>query len=501
MVSIAIRFLAGRYHATGWDHHVNEGVPEWPPAPFRILRALTAASYRLDPAPAQEDIIALLESLSGDPVYTLPPVSQGHARYFMPTQDKKTKVFDSFVVVGDGGGEKSGEIVVTWPEVTLESRSSNLLARLLGALGYLGRAESWVECRLLGQHHVPVDARPLTAEAQVDHETRLLACESPAGYQSWRRGFLAATPSSKAKVPETLWEILHTDTGRLHADGWSSPPGTRWVRYGFDKPPFRAAERTGRSAPRQNEPTIARYALHSSVLPRIIEAVTLGDRMRQGLMAHSRDEAGISHWVFSGRDGAGNPLKGQQHAFFLPEDADGDGFIDHILVWARGGFDLRAEAALRSIERLWGSSGHDLWLVLANIGAPSDCGTSRRAALRGGSAALGPATRWRSATPFVPTRHTKLRKGRWIDTPEEQLRHSLELIGLNPTTITTVPAASIGTSALPWYRFRRQRLSGDGARGNGQGFGFEVTFAQPTSGPVVAGYGAHFGLGRFEAVE
>ena len=33
MTAVALRFLAGRFHATPWGHHVNEGVPEWPPSP------------------------------------------------------------------------------------------------------------------------------------------------------------------------------------------------------------------------------------------------------------------------------------------------------------------------------------------------------------------------------------------------------------------------------------------------------------------------------------
>ena len=43
-VAIAIRFPSGRFHATPWGHHVNEGLPEWPPSPLRLFQALVAAS-------------------------------------------------------------------------------------------------------------------------------------------------------------------------------------------------------------------------------------------------------------------------------------------------------------------------------------------------------------------------------------------------------------------------------------------------------------------------
>jgi CRISPR-associated protein Csb2 len=40
--TLAICFPAGRYHANPWDRAVNEGATEWPPSPWRILRALVA---------------------------------------------------------------------------------------------------------------------------------------------------------------------------------------------------------------------------------------------------------------------------------------------------------------------------------------------------------------------------------------------------------------------------------------------------------------------------
>ena len=50
-VALHLRFPAGRYHATGWGHHVNEAALDWPPAPFRLLRALYAQAFRLPERP------------------------------------------------------------------------------------------------------------------------------------------------------------------------------------------------------------------------------------------------------------------------------------------------------------------------------------------------------------------------------------------------------------------------------------------------------------------
>jgi hypothetical protein len=49
VVVIELRFLTGRFHATPWGRNVNEGVPEWPPSPYRLLRALYDAWKRKRP--------------------------------------------------------------------------------------------------------------------------------------------------------------------------------------------------------------------------------------------------------------------------------------------------------------------------------------------------------------------------------------------------------------------------------------------------------------------
>ncbi len=45
MIVLELTFPAGRYHATPWGRHVNEGAIEWPPSPWRIVRALMATWY------------------------------------------------------------------------------------------------------------------------------------------------------------------------------------------------------------------------------------------------------------------------------------------------------------------------------------------------------------------------------------------------------------------------------------------------------------------------
>src|SRR6266508_6988675 len=65
-VVLAVRFPLGRYHATAWDRSVNEGAVEWPPSPWRLLRALVATWYTRWPqlpAPALDELLDLLGRL------------------------------------------------------------------------------------------------------------------------------------------------------------------------------------------------------------------------------------------------------------------------------------------------------------------------------------------------------------------------------------------------------------------------------------------------------
>ena len=87
MIGLSIRFPAGRFHATPWGRHVNEAVPEWPPSPWRLLRALVATWKRKlneDPLCMPEVVESLLRKLSSPPEFFLPPATVGHTRHYMP---------------------------------------------------------------------------------------------------------------------------------------------------------------------------------------------------------------------------------------------------------------------------------------------------------------------------------------------------------------------------------------------------------------------------------
>lgn len=493
MLTLALGFPAGRYHATGWDHHANEGTVEWPPSPWRIIRALVAAAYKLWPVVDELALQALIEPLLAPPSYRVPAAGTGHTRHYMPTDDagKPVKVFDAFVT-------PVSELIVHWRRVELGPDARALLERLLAALTYLGRAESWVEGRI-------VDGDPGELNCVCDDSEHsnlaLHALIHPSEYAAWRDGFVAAQQDLPRKerrtLPTTWWDVIHTRTDQLFRDGWSSPPGVRRARYRWT--PL-TSPRPTRAATSRRHPTLARFECASAVLPGLTQAVMFGDKVRTALMSHSD-----AHPVFSGRSPDGAIRTDHGHAYFAPSDDDGDGRIDHVVVHAREGFDDAAVRALQRLRKVWGHGGHDVSLTLVALGHAEDFGGLRRDHERGLSAVLGPpggAKVWVSHTPFVPSRHRKHRQGAVRELPADQVRAHLAYVGI--TAAVAIEPISARELDLPraaeWYRFQTRRPSGHGARGDHRGYGFRLKFAEPVRGPIAIGYAAHYGLGLFIAV-
>jgi CRISPR-associated protein Csb2 len=512
MIALSIRFVAGRYHATPWGRHVNEGAVEWPPSPWRILRALIAVWHRkLVKEIPESSVRPLIERLTELPVFHLPKASLGHTRHFMPQRHPlgadKTKVFDAFVSV-----DPRDCLVVAWPNVTLNQEEKRILTSLAAGLGYLGRAESWVVAEVLEHWEEGVNARPIDAAEAVEGErVRVLGAMPPEIFAAWKERYItdavgmddtAAIKGRKKKtglgpVPPDLWSALHAETSDLQTQGWSVAPGSRGVDYVRPEDAFRVTYQR-RARVKQIRPTVARFALSGAVLPRLTDALFIGERVRQALMAKSRGLNGTEHAlpIFSGKGSDGLPLNDDHtHAFYLPSDDDGDGRLDHITVYAAQGFDNNAQRALNALRRLWGAGGHDIHTVLVGLGQPKDYGGCD--VQKGQSAQLAQSQIWMSTTPFLLIRHPK-KNGK--DAPAAQVRMELSRRGFpDPVTVAPVDDTVIAGKKLRWLEFHRIRKQGSGRLADPRGYGFRIEFSEPVKGPIAIGYACHFGLGQFAA--
>lgn len=543
MIAVELSFPAGKWHATPWGRQVNEGAIEWPPSPWRLLRALLAVWHLKYPDVPEKDIRSLVDELIPLPSYTLPRASQGHTRHYMPVaNDNRTKVFDTFIAV-----PRRDPIIVVWQQVELSPPQRQLLAQLLRGMAYFGRAESWVDAVLLNSWEGRANAAPLNGGGLDGNQelVRLLAPASIESYQAWReqmandltarklkeqrakdrekgRTAEAAKLSAKeqqavaAMLPNSVFDALHADTNTLRAEGWNRPPGSEWVDYVRDKDAFASESQRSTRTRTGACPTTARYALCGAVRPLLTEAISVAERVRTGVMSQSKGVAGNARPVFSGRLEDGGRLDdGHRHAHFLCEaNSPKDGRISHVTVFAPMGFKRDDEIAIARLMKVWGRGGHDLQLVLLGVGRPEDFGGLHANA--GQSAILHEARVWVSRTPFVLTRHLKVKRADRRDPETRYQAEAEELVNAVRRELRNRPqwepfAESVdiewlsgreagtwlGGHFTSWLKFRRERKEGDGRHAGSLGYGFRLTFDQPVRGPIALGYGCHFGLGQF----
>ena len=541
MFGLAFRFPAGRYHATPWGRNVNEADVAWPPEPWRILRALVASYWRKGDRErwGSDDLARLVEALAGElPTFRLPEGAvHAHTRHYMPKRKAKDKtlVFDGFLHL-----PKGAEVVATWPGISLDDHLLALARDLADGIGYLGRAESWTECRVVSEASGEPNCVPAESGGTGDL-VRVLVPRSSAAYMSERRRLLRQEEqrireispkelterqlrpklarSFRAKggphtLPEQLLDAVSLDTADLQACGWAQPPAAYEAIYARSaeaapgviprvRPPVRKGPRMARM------PTVARYLVAGRPLPRIEDAVRIGEVMRAAALSKfgwDIDEATgkpspRAPWQISGRDLGNRPLRDptHPHAFWLPEDADDDGWIDHIVVYIAGGMDRSIRSRLDRITRLWlgsrqprpgpdddpGVDEYEWRLALEGFGRPAD--------FAGASRILASSRRWQSLTPFLAPGHLK-RAGYGGEVRRLLRRRGVGTEGVSVNEIGKIVVGGTPRRVLSFHRFRSR---GRERRHDSSGTLLEIEFPEEVRGPLALGYGSHFGLGMF----
>ncbi|HQG48280.1 MAG TPA: type I-U CRISPR-associated protein Csb2 [Sedimentisphaerales bacterium] len=528
MITISFQFLAGRFHATPWGRHVNEGAVEWPPSPWRILRAIIATWKRTLPDVPEAEVKPILEKLAAPPQFVLPPASTGHTRHYMPWfkkgPDDRTLVFDTFVAVS-----REAELWICWPDVSLDSIQSKTLGCILANLNTLGRSESWCDatlhdaveipegCEASVRCCVPLDDHNLPPDCEIvrllcPDPSRAFADDHVVIVKTTGRGKNKQMVEQRSTIYDPAWNIC-METLQLHRERWSDPPGACWVQYARPRDCFKIEPRSRPSRPKdQPRIQVARYTLDSTVLPLVTETLPVAETVRRALMGiygRLTESNGIRgrSVVFSGKDEHGQPLAGHSHAYYLPTDEDGDGRLDHLTVFAWDGFDDTERLALDRLRELRtgreGEERHPLRVLLLGMGTLDEYkpGPLRAAQV------------WVSATPYLATRFAKTRGRNRVDlgSPEartaflikdlrEQLKVTLPNVDAEQIQVEPVWDANrvfkVGGRwrTIQFKRYRR-KASDDGSRRLAGAF--RLTFPTAASGPICLGHSSHFGMGLF----
>lgn len=534
MISITLRFLAGRYHATPWGRHVNEGAVEWPPSPWRVLRALVATWKRTLPDLPKDQVEPVLRALANPPEFVLPPASTGHSRHYMPWDKKwkhdkqypRTLVFDTFVAL-----PRDGQLLLNWPDATLDASQRDVLSRILGNLNTLGRSESWCEASLAATSSDQncMTCRPVDGDSPRECDIVRLLCPDPDHAFSDDHVVYVTTKTEgrsknkriieqRSTIYDLAWNLC-METLQLHKEKWSDPPGSKWVPYARPRECFKIEPKLRpRITVSQPYVHIARYALDSTVLPLVTETLPVAEAARRALMSiHGQltEQGGVRGRsdLFSGKDKEGMPLIGHRHAYYLPIDEDGDGRLDHLTIFAREGLGPDERRAMDRFRQL--NTGrrdehrHPLRLLLLGMGTLDECAQSQAGPLRTSSV-------WESTTPYIATRHAKARGRTRIDLASPQARAEFlmadlraQLSVVRPDLISTgIPEVQIEClwddnqifrvggrwRMIQFSRFRRKAGDDGGQRLAGA---FRLTFSLEVRGPIVLGWSSHFGMGLF----
>lgn len=525
MITLEFRFPAGRYHATPWGHHVNEGLVEWPPSPWRILRSLVAVGYTTEGwSEVPPDGRLLVETLASvPPRYQLPMAVTGHSRHYMPiaqldgAREKTTLVVDAWAQI-----PKDGRLGVRW-NVELPAPWQTLFERLVAAWGYLGRSESWVEARIVGDDSLwPEKSEVAPATHATPHrpgweQVSLLAPVTAADYAAWvqqqREMTRESTPAKPSKgkkagvdpYPADLLACLQTDQSWLYEQGWSQPPGAQRVLYWApsDRLEIGAPPSMGRTGVAPAVETIllamAYPGGNKSPLPPVARTLPQGELLHRRLVGTAMKMGLGPLSVLTGTDDDKSPLNlGHRHAHVLHLDLDGDEHLDHVLVWAPMGLDESCQRTIRSVRGTAAKHVGDLDLAWVGAGSVTELRQLRGKLGDGLVRVVGPqsgAVEWVSATPFVPARFLKKNGKNGL---RGQIDAECESRGLpTPTELEVIDFHSV--EAAPLRHHIRVRRNGPRPPVDA-GFVLRLKFAQPVCGPITLGYGSHFGLGLFYAV-
>lgn len=468
--TLAIRFPLGRYHATPWDRSVNEGAAEWPPSPWRLMRALVATWYTRWPDLPGPMLDGLLDALGDPPSYLTPSARPAHTRHYLPDLSQRKGetgrtdlTLDPFLWV-----RRDARLLMRW-DADLDGEQRAALAKLAELLPYLGRADSVCEARLLDSDPAPDETwwRP---GAEGERTARLLAPARPV-----RRAVLEMSTVEVRKARRTV------------------PPGTVWVSY--------ASTRPASPEPAQQEPTrvqAVRFAVASRVPVKATHGILLADAVHQRAARRLADCGGGN--MLAGGGAATN----HQHAHWVPI-ADGtgpDACVKALLIYVPEGLRSAEVAALVGIREVSGQRGARdgddgyqvkglpyVRLLLQAAGpveqvAPELC---------------GPAQRWRSLTPYLPVRHWHPRRETLAEYLNADVAAELRYREQYRDSPTPGARCSDPDGGLPdrWARgYRRYRLNEHLGQAR-PGLGLRLEFAEEVRGPLLLGQLSHFGYGIF----
>lgn len=172
-----------------------------------------------------------------------------------------------------------------------------------------------------------------------------------------------------------------------------------------------------------------------------------------------------------------------EHFYWLSEDRDHDGRIDHVTAHAHAGLPAVELSALARVGPVWLGRDGEWTLMPVSMGRMETF--------------IGPARGWSAATAFVTRlwrieRNGQQRRGY---SPEEQLRREISQQGLpQPRAVFWQDSLRVAGRRVKARHFLSRTDNRRAPADAWKGFPM-MEFDVPVTGPLAFGFGSHFGLG------
>lgn len=494
-------FPLGRFHATPWRvNPFDDPHGEWPPSPWRLVRAVTARWHQWTRETEGERDLAQLEKLqsalcTSTYAFHLPPdaregspLRQYHPTDFgwRPAQKKKagTRSYGTSLVQ-DNYWCVPPEAPVWWfiEGDNWDNELQAVLAQCLERMTYFGRAETLTRIRVAGS----ADKTP--------QANCTLAVKRTAG----------AVPVL-SPLKEATREDIERTTDNPEAVKRAVPPGAQWL---YAVRPSRPTVHERRRVPEPRSGChLMQFAIGWNVAPERRGLVRLTARFRGAVLRELlRLKTGdaSANWTrasrdvreavadMTGKEANGDVLKGHRHTEFLAWCEDDQ--PTRLLVW-RGSraFDADEQeaillAAARDVSWAAAGSDSDEWkvrLVPLDRAVPPPPGFGCQSS-----------TVWESVTPYVPPRHyLRVGKEREGESIPAQLRREVQQRGI----ARDVDVELLGGPLWVSVHVPRREADKRSSVGERRGQLVRLRFTTPVVGPVRLGHSSSFGLGLFRPI-
>ncbi len=491
------RFPLGRFHASRWrENAFADPYGEWPPSPWRLVRALAARWYQYSRETGDRDeekIKRLLNTIASErPVYHLPESAfRGPSlKQYQPTgefawsdpsagsgavkQSKTTLFPDSYFAF-----TSTDQVIWRWETLLVPAEDLELLKELLTRITYFGRAESYSRLQL-AQAEFAVNCQPSSGNDGVP-----VLCFKP--NSPLRLDALLARYSDQKPVADV-----------------SVPPGTEWVFYQRPVRSVSQRQNAPRTSVSEAKPRYVQFSIGGHIYPPKRQWIRIAERFRGRVLRGIQEQPELRERL-AGKNEDGTMMKtNHRHAYYLiwPDEY---GNPARLIVWRPEPFsreelaclDKAAEKAISWADRRLSSKDSEQDRVVRLIPLPSATPLPKDM--------QGTSKQWTSATRFVrpANRHTRGRNGRTrlSEEPEQICARLIELNwGVRPIQIERIDSSALWVRLHESEAEKKTRLA-DGKRNAkaGPGFQLKITFEEPFQGPLMVGDSCHFGLGLFRA--